>query len=79
MDGGLEFGDAAEHAAADAIFGDEAEEAFDYIQQKGAIAAEPLAQALGWDGATARAALDALARLRLIRRAGTTFTPLPLP
>ena len=59
--------------------GREAEEAFDYIQQKGAIAAEPLAQALGWDGATARAALDALARLRLIRRAGTTFTPLPLP
>ena len=59
--------------------GRDAQEAFDYIQQKGTIAAEALALALGWDSPTARGALEALARLRLIRRSGTTFTPLPLP
>ena len=31
FDGGLEFGDAAKHAAADGVLGDQAEEAFDQV------------------------------------------------
>ena len=35
FDCGLEFGDAAEHAAADGVFGDQAEEPFDEIDPRG--------------------------------------------
>ena len=47
FDGGLEFGDAVEHAAADGVFGDQAEEALDEIDPGGGSRGEVEVEARG--------------------------------
>jgi hypothetical protein len=57
----------------------ETRRAFDQLQRHGPASAETLAQQLEWDAPRTERVFATLARLRLIRRDGITFTPLLRP